>query len=192
MENNFQEKVKDALEFDTIRTAEILGAELGLDKNQTDTFGLLLHINKSKRTEALLKENCDSYFGQTPQYFLNLLHELKFKKVYEEKFRSYDNVDEIYYIFYHDDGLLLDFETYHSNRINSADFFFNWQPKREEYHSPSGVSGGWIEGHVFIGSKDVREGLRLSLDEMRTDGKFLNPWREMPHISLTTFKIGMI
>ena len=145
----------------------------------------------------MLQERDDTYGGAEYDRYCRIVTEEGFGRVYSENFRSVVNIEEIYEIWWHPDGLLLIFNTasFNNNKviIEAAGVFFNWERAADSaIPAPPYAGGGYIADlpglkssrDIFVGSIDVCEGLRYKLAETRANGRFLPAWLESPLYSL--------
>ena len=117
---------------------------------------------------------------------------------------DYENKKEKQCLWYHPkDGILIKYDTWdNQSKINSANLYFNWQPLKEAWekrtHWPPSCGGGFHhpdggpnfrrpdevpdEEMIYVGSTDIRDGMRIILDYLHANGTFISPWVSSPGI----------
>lgn len=186
------DRVREILDFDPLAHAEKMTGSSYKDDKVTSGFGLLMHMEKGRIVEEALKNGGDTHFATTAAECVEIVKQEDFEIVGQVDFvdrRGSKDVPspEVLYFFWHRrDAILGVMNTItwsgKEQKVNSFKIFFNWKS----------FSGSWLNGcschytkdHVGIADKDVREGFRLSLRELRSSGKFINPWVEIPHLWL--------
>src|SRR6185312_10523331 len=132
---------------------------------------------------AALAKLEDTQLSNTLENYTRIIREEGFEKVLEIPFvgKAYSGEEppaESFQVWFHPDGLLLDFDTFRTTHVNAAKFYFNVRLK--EYKSGWNLrcSGGCAknDGAVFVGDLDAREALRFHIRQLRDDGQLLNPW----------------
>ena len=184
--NEIEKAAISAMSYDPITEAEkITGSSYkkeGIDGEVTKTLGVSLQINNVAEKNGFMNLLDDTPFSCKTTHFLRIVKEEGFKEVYSEKFQTkYDVVNnEMFYIFYHEDGIILVMDTFHGNR-NSAHIYFNLDC--DKFPSCRGGSMGFSkDGKTCVASFDVREGFRLTLKQLRNHGTFIKPWKETPFL----------
>lgn len=160
----------DHLNFDAFAEAEKVTDNVE-DRNK---LALILQMKHSKQLHQRILQACDSTFSMTTEPYINVLKEEGFQQVHEEPFSD----TEKYYIFWHQDGLLLTMDTCNGQR-NSATVYFNSQT---DQYLPQ--CSGKPENGIFVGDFDARTAIRFRLNQLRSLGKFLNPWTSTPYMKL--------
>lgn len=181
------DNLKSILEFDSIAKAEEITGKSYKESEMTAKLGLLLHVTNSYRKDKILEAaNDTNSWNQSPREFLAVVDDLGFEKVYGEQFTGQWGDDKLM-IYWHEDGLLLKVETFNGKSINSAEVYFSADVP---YNALSRCSHGGVDGlestivgnFIRVGNKDVREGLRHFITEVKESGRFLKPWPEMPFV----------
>jgi len=107
-------------------------------------------------------------------------------------------------LWYHPkDGVIVKYDTWdNQSKINSAELCFNWQPSEETWEKgnpwPPSCGGGFRHPDggpnfrredevpnaemIYVGSIDIRDGMRVILEFLRTNGAFISPWVSSPSI----------
>jgi hypothetical protein len=175
--------VKSVLDFDVVDTAEKISAVSGLDK---DKILLSLLATSSEMKKKVLTENSDSYMGISFLDFQNLALELGFKEIFKE---SIQDSDDILVMMWNSDGILLRFESFWDNRLNSAEIYFNYRgPRGAMMHCSSEFICDDIDGEsVWAAHCDVRQGFRYIITNMQSQGKFLPTWLKQPFLWLLNY-----
>lgn len=168
------DKLKDALNYDSLVEAEKITGKSYKWDDGTSALGFILMHDNAKKKAKLLEENKDTdNFNQTTSEWINVIMSMGFEQVYSA---DIPETDDKHYIFWCD-GVLLNFDTYNKKSINSANAYFN----SNTY--VSGCSGRTSKNGNFIGNVDAREGLRFHLDQM----DILPIWEERPFIWLLNY-----
>jgi len=121
----------------------------------------------------------------TTNDYIKLLKAEGFEKILEEEFVGNDDCKEKFFIYFHDDGIFISFDTYGIHMVNGAKMVFNWKPK-----SLSAINDICGSGHfttikngkkVWVGSDDVQHNLSHKLKKWRRSGRFID-WFECPNM----------
>lgn len=189
MEN--EEILQKSLNFDALDVAEKITGKSYKDDKLTSYLGFNLMLENSKLRGKLLENKNDVYFGCGLEYYLEVLKLNSFKEVLNIKFkRDDDSEEENFYIFWHEDGLLLKMDTYGGTSVNSCTCYYNWESFHEKYNYdilsscspyPHPESD---KKHAIAGSHDGREGLITNMNLLRGEGSFLPKWKKQPFIWL--------
>jgi hypothetical protein len=182
------------LKFDAFQAAEELTGKSYKDDDQTAMVGIALATRHSRTCEEALTKLGDTPFSCPTDTYLRIVQEEGFKVIHkrEHTVRSQNDPEcqETHYLLWHEDGLLLSFDTYHGHR-NSASVYFNWLSNDKSKSFPGGVSGGMAPPAglnrmavpdnmlVFSGHMDAREAIRYELSSLRKRGKFFKTWQYM-------------
>lgn len=181
----------DVLKFDAFDTAEkITGKSHKADK-ETELLGLALHIGHSEDKKARLKESCDTYYGQTLENYLHIVYELGFKPAYSEEIppkKDEDKLSDAYFIYYHPDGIILEFDSYWGMKsVNGGRFFYNWRPNLPKSNNFRVLSSGTYavyddetNNYIWSGNHDCREAIKYNIEKLREHGTFVTPWVDCP------------
>ena len=175
---------------DPFAVAEGIAGVRYRDSKITTALGMGLHMALVKDKRAVLQASDDTHFGSKLNEYIRILQSEGFEQILDIPFCGRNNKGEHFFVFYHADGILLCFDTYEGNTINSGNFYYNWIPKDnleyKDYHhvlSSSGVHE--YDGQlVRIGSHDCRESLRQKLSGLRKYGTFVNVWVRQPFLWL--------
>lgn len=159
--------------------------EFSLDGLYTEALGVSMLIARNSRKQALLESAKDTHFGTSFARFVEIATELGFEKIYEEKVA---NTQDKLFVFWRTDGILLSVESYGKN-VNSAHVWFNYQG--EDRRSFLQCNGSLVTTHdnvdTYEMSRDVREGLRWFLDDIKKHGVLLSTWVAQPFLWLLNY-----
>lgn len=195
------DNIEQLLAFDALDTAEKITGKSYKEDGVTTAFGLLLQAENSERKIRALQDSEDVHSRITFVEYLGIATRLGFKLVHEEQFtaispfKEEEPVEETFCILFHPDkGLLLRLESYSrwypdGARVNTAELYFNFEPT-EKVWPTGGFSGGLCRNtdrYVYVGHKDVREGLWHFIQNMEQQGEFLSVWIEQPFLWLLTY-----
>jgi len=168
------DKLGDALKFDSLGEAEkITSNEYKEDKNTT-ALGMLLMQQNSAKKEAMLKANNDTYWGMTWDEFCNILNTRPvhhFEKIYSESFvfEAHGGGPEeviVWADFTH--GILITANSF-TGSLNSGSFYYQGLVKGKNRPDGSGGFNNYDdikEQGVYSGHFDIREGLFYKLDKL--------------------------
>ena len=184
--------LKDALSFCGVTAAENLTGKSYKEDAATEELGVALQISANMNLNKALVEADDTTYANEIGRYLRIVKEEGFKEILCIPFEGKpfnETVEEKYFIFWHEDGLLLSFETYRGTSVNSSHVYFNWLGNGEQWGPSVGCSGGCTEEepHVFVGDFDGRVALRYNLNKMRQEGKFLSSWVKKPWLWLLNY-----
>ena len=185
---NVEDVIDSALSFSSFSTAEDLtGASSRTDKS-TAAFGALLNIPTNHAKEKLLKSVDDTTRFNTLDDYLRITQELGFEVVYAKPFKgTLIDTEEMNYVLWRDDGILLHFDTYGGDDVRKGSFYFNW---RANTHRCEGglveVSGcpSQEDTSIWVGSMDCREALRHKIGKLEKHGQILPQWASRPSLWL--------
>jgi len=181
----------DLLKFDALNTAEKITGKSYKEDKETELLGLALHIGHAEEKKSRLMESCDTYFGQSIENYLSVVYELGFKAAYTEEIppkKDEDRLSDAYFIFYHPEGIILEFDSYWGMKsVNGGRFFYNWRPNRPEFNNYKILSSGTYaiysketDNYIWSGHHDCREALRYNIELLRKHGTFVTPWVNCP------------
>jgi hypothetical protein len=141
------------LKFDAIKTAEEIAEDTGADPQP---LGFLLHLGNSVKKQEILKAEGDTYFGMKFADMIRIAEAIGFDMMLLEPFDGGIRKD-VLAVMFHDAGVLLKFESY-DDRVNSGEFFANWQPHDyHQIHKP-GVPKLTATGIWCPSPQDIKEG----------------------------------
>src|SRR5690242_3485954 len=114
--NPFEESIGETLKQDPFLQAEKITGKSYKEDKQTEALSLFLHLQKVQDLDSLLSITNDTRFSNTIQNYLRICKDIGFDVVYQESFHSDKwNKDDILYVLYHKDGILLKFDTFGDN-----------------------------------------------------------------------------
>ena len=190
------EMVASLLKVDALDEAEqITGQSYKKDK-RTESLGFMLHHILCQTREKVLSNSNDSYYGMDFQPYVEIVQDIGFVKIHEHPFtRKNDNVEEIFQIWFHPEGVLLSCDSYIKTSLNGSTIFYNWKPNHVRGSFDFTSSGHywtsetigvdhpeWEKHAIWIGHHDTREAIRLKIRRLKENGKFLWPWVCQPFL----------
>lgn len=180
------ELLANLLNYDPLDNAEHVTGKSYKTDECTMAIGFIDHLRASAERNATLELLDDTAFSNTVERYTRIITEEGFERVLEIPFADKDGTPESFQIWFHPDGLLLDFDTFRTRDINSAKFYFNVRPKEQHSMYELRCSGGFCrsDNTAFSGDFDAREALRFHIRQLRAAGEFLNPWVEQPFLWL--------
>jgi hypothetical protein len=141
--------------------------------------------------DNLLYSLDDTVYSDNVQHYKQVIESLGFGALLRLPFVGnsvYKNIKEYFYIYWHKQyGILLAFDTFGTDKVNSAQFWFNWKPflvLQDYYDALYHASGGWRQENIFAGYIDAREAVRYNLNNLCANGTFVTPWVEQPFMWL--------
>ncbi len=188
------EAIKRALEFDPLYEAERVVGESYKNKEAVTGLGMLFTATAARQKEALLKAAGDTTFQNKLDRYISIVKGAGFEQVLALPFQSSHkpyygelvNPLETFYVFAHRDGMILVFDTFGTNSVNSGTLYFEIRVNEPgKWPSFTATSGGFTDYDRnnpenacsrFNGSFDAREGLLFHIREVRNAGTLHNPW----------------
>lgn len=185
MSTHDDSRVADLLAFDPLAEAEKITGESYKDSDGTAVLGMLMMASHVQEKEAALTVRDDTTFSNALDRYLRIAADEGFRVVLVDPFDS-EYGHEAYYMLWHDDGILLEFDTFCGDHVNSGKFLYNFRMPT----APDARSAAWralsshgpIAGHddVRTGDHDCREALRFNLARLRAHVELVSPWLAMP------------
>lgn len=185
MASETTDRIAAALTFDPLAEAERKTGESYKESPETMRLGMGLAMMHNEHKESLLRQTADSYFNASFAEQMSAFTALGFTEVYRETFDG-ASADETYVILWAPNGLLATCETYGGDRRNTAKVYYNYRHASGGYPHQI-ASSGHLNGEVWVGDHDAREGIRHNLDAMRAQGEFLARWVERPFLWLLNY-----
>jgi hypothetical protein len=179
--------LESALNYDPIADAEDrFGAIEKSDKAMAQALASVYEHGQMKR--RLLGDANDSYYNIPLSDFIAIAEDIGFRQVLKVDFKSRDGNDESFYIFWHDDGLLLKFDSY-CGHLNGGDFYYNWLMKDTKrcWEFTSNGHMHWTDymdsdnencTDIWVGHHNCVEAMRYNIQMLRENGTFLKQWVE--------------
>jgi hypothetical protein len=183
------------LDIDPLWEAEKVTGKSYKDDKATSNLGFAGHIIHNRGKKALLTSLGDSHYGSKFDEYIKIIESIGFKRIYSQDFvgDSFEKPrNEVYQIYWRDDGLLLGCESYSEN-ANSSHVYFNLKPtfkplkEGQEYaaltdefwNAVSHCSGGAKKledgSYIWSGDLDGREAVKHRISKLE---KFLIcPWQ---------------
>ena len=181
-------RLKRLLEFDSLDVAEQITGKDSHDDEPTVGLGMLLMWKNSDHKKQALQGRNDSYWAMPLDEYFEVVEAEGFKQVlalpFVGKWKGEPDTDDTLYVYWKaDEGLLLEFNTYHDN-LNGGNCYFNLKLNEGVESAPGGFSGHYAEGGYLIADIDCREALRFHLQQYRKVGVFMPIWKEQPFLGL--------
>lgn len=202
------DNLDEMLRFDPLDAAEKITGENHKSSTRTTGLGMLLMMNNNDRKRKALHERGDTCFTEETDNYQRIIQKNGFKKVLELDFitkKGYDSQKEQpekFFVYWHDDGLVLVMDTSNLTTRNSAKVYYNWRPK--DYKNIRVTSSGsfdYEDGQPSIrydykkepdpnngrpmfwtGDHDAREAIVHNMDALREHGEFMRPWKKAPFL----------
>lgn len=186
MSTHTTENIDRLLRTDPLSDAEKLTGQSYKDDEQTMVLGFGLAMLHNQVKEAALRSASDSYFNMTFAEQMDLFLDMGFEEVYRETFAGRYGEDT-YVILWHADGILATCESHDGTHRNDAKVYYNFREADGHYPGYSLTSGGHMNGDVWVGDHNAREGIRHNLNALREAGEFLPQWIERPLLWLLNY-----
>lgn len=188
--------LREILDFDPLSAAESLTDKSYKTDETTEMIGFYLHLAHNQKKNEILKAAKDSTLNNNLIDYLAIIYDIGFELAGEWKFSNRDGtVEETQYLFAHRElGIILNFDTYGANHVNSGSFFYCWKPNdpKDAYLV---TSSGCFESEslknwrndpnftedfpsdiYWSGNHDCREAIRYNINQLRENGTFLPKW----------------
>lgn len=177
------------LDFDPMQVAE----ENAEKRDEAYVLGLILNYLKGNLVKKEMIERGDTYHGMPLIDFRKIMINNGFKLIYEEEFEHKSDAmyKDIQMIYWNDEGLLIDVDSYWNQKIvNSGNLYYNWTSDflnvNEVINLGITSSGYFVQNDppIWCGNYDVREALMYHIENLKTYGSFLCPWVKTPYLWL--------
>jgi len=196
--------IKDMLQFDGVAAAEdMTGRSARFDEN-TGLLALALSVaHNDALSKALASEDDTQYNNKLTNYqriITSMGFELALRTPFVGQAWGDEPVpDEAQYIYAHRAGMLLIFDTYGGDSVNSAKVYYAHRP--HQLSSCHYSSGGWYSAEEWkdsrypsdmwwFGDHDARVALRHTIRRLHDSGQFLTPWPK-PHSTRSSPSVWM-
>ncbi len=128
-----------------------------------------------KRAEAF-----DTHYNCTAEYYRRVIEDMGFEQVGEYPILKDNGREEKSFIHVRPDGLFLTWDTTRDMQIvGSAEINFQWVGYDDD-ERPFGAGGEWekspYDTWIYVGSCDVREGIREKINKLLSNGSFCSPF----------------
>lgn len=176
--------LEEMLRFDSLAEAEKMTGQSYKEDEATTWLGMAIGMSNADRKNAELRDRDDTLLSNDYDRYARIVGEMGFSKVLEVPFTSRYSEPERLEIWWHEDGLLLSFDTYRTEHVNGGKVYYNWRPNPDTERWRYTSSGHMRPDGVWVGDHDCREALRHNLGRLRSGGSFLVPWVERPWLWL--------
>lgn len=193
--SDVNELIREALEFDPLAQAEQWLGESYKSSEEAAGLGLLLMQHNMQHLNNLLSLNDDSTLYNKLADYMRIVKSIGFELIYEEPLVITDYKgkvrNETLYVMWRN-GVLLVFDSYHTDDMNSGNFYYNWIPNKDcdnpyKYTSSGRWDGteeqkkdrnnfNWREW-VWVGNHDCREAIKFRISELENHGTLLSQWK---------------
>jgi hypothetical protein len=182
-----QALLQEALDYDGLYEAEKITGKSYKDDQETLLLGLKMNQEATERRRRLMRANDDTSFDSSLKDILRIAKSEGFREVMRDTYlHGRDKLpDELIVLFKDDEGILLVIDTWkiegEEDKANGVNIYFNfdcgesgWGPE----HSSGRIlrNNPELNPRIYVGNTDVREGLKVRLNEGRSHGKYINPW----------------
>lgn len=179
--------LESALNYDPIADAEDRFGDIG-KSDEALAQALAATYEHSQMKRKLLSGSNDSYYNIPMSDFIAVAEDIGFRQVLKIDFKNKYEMNESFYIFWHDDGILLKFDSYEGH-LNSGDFHYNWQmhDKLKCWDFTSNGHMHWTDymdseskncTNIWVGHHNCVEAMRYNIQMLRENGTFLKQWVE--------------
>ncbi|TFD27462.1 hypothetical protein [Cryobacterium cryoconiti] len=173
-----------ALTRDPLADAERATGQSYKDSDSTMALGMLMFLEHGARKDALLAAANDTRMGSSFIETRSIYADLGFEEVLHDEFAGHDDYTETAIILWRGDGVLAWIESYGAG-TNTNRIYYNWLPEADDWHSRT--SSGGLNGDVWVGDHDGREGMRHNLSRLAEGGAFQPVWVERPFLWFLTY-----
>lgn len=183
--NGIDTEIARVMKIDPLEAAERLTGQVVEDGGIGFAAGLAMIHGKASAMERLLTARGDVWDGMPLAEYRAIVETYGFELVHEIAFEA-DGRSEACLFYAHHDGLLLRFDTYNGDHVNSGNVYYCWRKRADTDDTWLLSSGRWIgpDYSVFAGHHDCREALLFKMDRLRAAGEFVSPWPERPFLWL--------
>jgi len=175
------------LNFDPIDFAEKLTGNSYKDDNDTANLALGIAIQHNAQKSEMLAAAGDSTFSNEIGQYIRIIEDIGFECVASIPFVGKspweDERKETLYLYAHRDlGILLKFDTFNGDHVNSGNFYYCWKPNDCENHkwmqmTSSGTLREDENGEKYwVGYHDCREAIRYHINQLKKAGTFIQKW----------------
>lgn len=180
---DLDEQIKEAMAFDPIAAIEKATGKSYKEDERIALASIPLGIAAGERKKELLMLKDDSYFDITIPDFIRLLGRMGFSKVLEEDIPGGEG--NKYRIFWRS-GVIVSFDSYWGDESVNGGSAYLVTRTNEEGRRPTRSGNGWIDydNRILHADHDVREGLRMFLEEVERNGEILSKWPSRPFLWL--------
>lgn len=192
MTNQLDRDIAAVIAVDPLASAELFTGSTVEDSSLGFMAGIAMIQGKASTMRRLLRERGDVWDGMPVGEYRAVVEGYGFELALELPFSHTDpwgkERAETLFIYAHPDGLLLKFDTYEGERVNSGNVYYCW-----EGELPAGElitsSGHWLKPdyRVWAGDHDCREAVLFNLDRLRSHGSFVSPWPARPSLWLLNY-----
>ncbi len=170
-----------------VQTSQVQNIAVTEIKTGSANLGLGIHLlfGNPLRQEMAEKraEAFDTHYDCTAEYYRRVIEDMGFEQVGEYPLLKDNGREEKSFIHVRPDGLFLTWDTFSMCQnepiVNSANIHFQWIGFDDD-ERPSGTSGGWekspYDTWIYVGSCDVREGIREKINKLLSNGSFCSPF----------------
>ena len=189
MPNTSSETLDKILSFDPLEAAERLTGSSYKESPGTASLGMAMAQEHNRLKSRALSKAHDTFYDITFDDYLEVLKSLGFKELLSGVITGTEDEWEDKWVVYWRDGVLIFSDSYWGGKgLNSGNAYFNYSSDDEKGPRPQGFSGSVVlddtGGRVWVGSIDVRQGLRHRLTAMEQNGRLLGVWVEQPFLWL--------
>lgn len=180
------DEIADLLAFDPLDAAEKMTGESYKENDGVAALGMLMAMSHGEAKAAALIDRDDTTFSNALGRYLRIAADEGFRVVLVDPFDTEHGHESYYMLWHDDDGILLEFDTFRGDNVNSGKFLYNFRMPAD----PDARSAAWralsshgpIAGHddVRTGDHDCREALRFNLARLRASVEFVSPWLAIP------------
>jgi hypothetical protein len=184
-----EKKLHDLIHRDVLdETQKLTGGSYAAAGTLTHALAMENFLEHRRDLNAALQSAGDTRSQMSTMDYLAVVRQVGFEIVSHYPFKGcgygdVPNVDEDFFVLWRA-GILLVFDTFGGESVNSASFYYNWKPHAKDDWTYGLGSGHCDENGIVIGHQDAREGLKTHLSLMEKLGTFLPNWGERPFMWL--------
>lgn len=136
------------LKFDPLDKAEIITGKSSHNDESTVWLGMALGMDKNSRLNELLNQNDDTFLSNKVDDYIRKIKSIGFEEIYFEPFACDKRNERMFFFFQREFGILLRFDTFDFDSVNSGKFYYNWSPNVLGISHVS--SGSFINGGDYL------------------------------------------
>lgn len=189
------EEIEKAMRFDGLSHAEELSGKDYKTDPLTEAVGVCMVMQNGMHKRQLLEKAGDTYTSMDYEVYRSIVEAEGFVCVHSHTFPSSrrDKSQDVYEVFWNEEGLLLTMESYNSN-VNTANLYYNIILPCDENRYNITSSGhyykdenGSYDKNIWVGNHHILEGFRHILNEKIRKHSPLKIWVEQPHVWLIDY-----
>lgn len=188
------QRLQEILSFDPLSQAERISGNSYNEDENTMMMGFMMDLMHGQNKETILQSLDDTTLSNDLDNYIRIIKSEGFEEVLILQFiGTYTKKCERMFVYFQKEkGILLKFDTYNQNHVNSGNYYYNWKPNDTKEAWGMTSSGGYekdVNGDlVWVGNHDCREALRFHIRQLSNNGQFVTPWLKQPFLWLLHYE----